>query len=214
MGLYRVAKCEAKTRRVISACLEGASRLGTETAIPAVVSPQNVLPLMLIGIRAPQVLISRAACEVLSKEELCTAVRHEIGHLRSRDNLKDAMLNCIPFPGMAPLERAWREAAELAADRSAVSSREEALDLAAALLKLARRFPPASAPAFTTGLAGGAGSISKRVARLLAWKAASPEPKRGWRYTIPLLLAAILCLAAKLGPVLVLTHALTEQLVP
>ncbi len=214
VGLYRVTRCEAKTRGVISVCLEGASSLENEAAISTVVSPQNVLPLMLVGIRAPKVLISKAACEVLSEEELRAAVRHEIGHLRSRDNLKDAMLNCIPFPGMAQLEKAWREAAELAADQSAVASREEALNLAAALLKLARRFPLASVPAFTTGLASTAGSVSKRVECLLAWKAATTEAKRPWRYTFPLLFGAILCLAAKLGPVLILTHTLTEQLVP
>lgn len=212
-GLYQVLSASANTRRLVAQCLEGARGLRADDAT-SLVSPQSVLPLMLIGIRIPRVLISEAAREVLSEEELRAAVGHEIQHSRSHDNLKKVILSFIPFPGMAELERAWQEAAELAADDRAVSSREEALDLAAALIKLSRRFPPQAAPAFTTGLVSVSTSVATRVERLLAWKKSSAMGHNAWRYALPLLLAAILGLAAKHGPVLVLMHSLTERLVP
>lgn len=213
-GLYQVMASAAKTRRVVAECLEGARGLTAEGATSALVSPRSMLPLMLIGIRIPKVLISEAARDVLSEGELRAAVRHEIEHSRSRDNLKKVILSCMPFPGMAGLERTWQEAAELAADNGAVSSREEALDLAAALIKLSRRFPPQPAPAFATGLVNVPNSVATRVEHLLAWKEDSDPAHNRWRYAVPLALAGVLGLAAKLGPVLVLMHSLTERLVP
>ena len=213
-GLYQVMTAAARTRRVVAGCLEGARGLTTADATSAVVSPQSVLPLMLIGIRMPKVLISEAARGILSEAELRAAVRHEFQHSRTRDNLKKAILSCLPFPGMAGLERTWQEAAELAADRGAVSSREEALDLASALIKLSRRFPAQAAPAFTTGLVSMPGSVATRVEHLLAWKEASDQAHSHWGYGVPLALAAIVGLAAKLGSVLILMHSLTERLVP
>ena len=213
-GLYQVMAAAARTRRVVAECLEGAKGFAADGAPLALMSPRSVLPLMLIGIRLPKILISEAARDILSEDELRAAVRHEIEHWRSRDNLKKVILSSIPFPGMAVLERTWQEAAELAADNGAVTSREEALDLASALIKLSRRFPPQAAPAFTTGMVSVPGSVATRVERLLAWKEDSAPTHDRWRYAVPLAFAAVLGLAAKLGPILVLMHSLTERLVP
>jgi hypothetical protein len=213
-GLCQVMAAAIRTRRVVAECLEGARRLSSDDATSALVSPRSVLPLMLVGIRAPRILISEAARNLLSEGELRAAVRHEIEHLRSRDNLRKVILSCIPFPGMAGLERTWQEAAELAADDGAVSSREEALDLAAALIKLSRCFRPQAAPAFTTGLVSAPGCVATRVERLLAWKEDSDGAHNGWDCALPLALAAILLLAANLGPIMVLMHSVTERLVP
>ena len=46
--------------------------------------------------------------------------------MRSRDNLKKLAFRLSPAPGMAKLESAWQEAAELAADDAAVSSVRDA----------------------------------------------------------------------------------------
>jgi BlaR1 peptidase M56 len=213
-GLYQVMTAAARTRRVVAESLEGATGLTAGEATSTLLSPRSVLPLMLVGIRTPRVLISEAAHDVLSAEELRAAVRHELEHLRSRDNLKKVILSCIPFPGMAGLERTWQEAAELAADDRAVSSREEALDLAAALIKLSRRFPTQAAPGFTTGLVSSPCSVAARVERLLRWKEVSVAGHNHWRYALPLGFAAMIGLAAKLGPVMILMHSLTERLVP
>ncbi len=91
--------------------------------------------LMLVGVCRPKVMVSDLAAAVLSERELRVAIRHELGHRSSRDNLKKLLINATPFPGMSSLERAWREAAELAADDAAVESQQDALDLASALIK-------------------------------------------------------------------------------
>jgi beta-lactamase regulating signal transducer with metallopeptidase domain len=169
---------------------------------------------MLVGVRVPRILISASACKVLSDGELRAAVRHETAHFRSRDNLKKAIFNCLPFPGMASLEEAWQEASELAADDNAVSSRDEALDLAAALIKLARHFPCQAMPDLATGLVSAVGSVASRVERLVAWNESSDASPNRWRYIIAVAFIASFGLAAKLGPALVLVHSLTERLVP
>jgi len=213
-GIYHVLSAEVQTRRVVSVCLDGATPLENRAAIMAVVSGQTISPLMLVGLRAPQILISESARQLLSEAEFAAAVRHETEHLRSHDNLRKAVLNCLPFPGMARLEKAWQEAAELAADEGAVSSRNEALDLAAALIKLTRHFPHQATPHLATGLMSGADSVTARVERLLAWKepqGAIPS-RRG--YALPVAFAVLLGLGVKLGPALVLIHSLTERFVP
>ena len=213
-GTYRVLNAEVRTRRVVSACMEGAISPGSHPVASAVILSQSVSPLMLVGIRVPRILISASACNILSDGELRAAVRHEKAHFRSRDNLKKAILHCLPFPGMASLEEAWQEASELAADDGAVSSRHEALDLAAALIKLARHFPCQAVPDLATGLVSTVGSVPSRVERLMAWRESSGPSPNGWRYGIAVALLAFWCLAVKLGPALVLVHSLTERLVP
>ena len=72
------------------------------------------------------------------------------------DNLKKVLISATPFPWMNGLEKSWRGAAELAADDAAVQNRQEALDLAAALIKLSRA-PKCSQPepALASGLVCG-----------------------------------------------------------
>ncbi|MFZ1007468.1 MAG: M56 family metallopeptidase [Candidatus Sulfotelmatobacter sp.] len=213
-GIYRVLAAEARTRRVVSAYMENAIGVEANTVTPPIILAQSITPLMLVGVRAPRILISASACKVLNDGELQAAVRHETAHSRSRDNLKKAILNCLPFPGMARLDEAWREASELAADDGAVSSRDEALDLAAALIKLARHFPCQAVPDLATGLMSAVGSVTSRVERLMAWKEASAASPHRWHYIIVVAFIAFFGLAVNLGPALVLVHSLTERLVP
>lgn len=214
IGLYRVLAVERRTRRVVSACLESAIGLEHSAVIPAIILARSITPLMLVGVRSPRILISASACKTLNDGELRAAVRHERAHSRSRDNLKKVILNCLPFPGMARLEEAWREASELAADDGAVSSHAEALDLAAALIKLARQFPCQAVPELATGLMSAIGSVTSRVERLMAWKESSVASPYRWRYVTGIAFLAVFGLATKLGPALVLIHSLTERLVP
>jgi len=213
-GIYRVLSVEARTRRIVSACLGGAAKMEGDRTAAEIVLPESITPLMLVGIRVPRILISASACNVLSEHELRAAVRHETAHLRSQDNLKKAILSCLPFPGMASLEETWQEASEFAADDGAVSSRDEALDLAAALIKLARHFPSEPMPVLATGLVSTVGSISTRVERLVAWQESSGASRYSWRYAMAVGFMACFVLAAKLGSALVLVHSLTERLVP
>ena len=141
------------------------------------------------------------------------ALKHELEHMKSRDNLKRLILVFCPFPGMAKLESAWSQAAELAADDAAVSNQRDALDLAAALVKLSRLVPVKAPPVCSTGFV--AGSISERVARLLDWDEASKSRRvriRAW-FVIPFAVAVSLLVTVAHRPVLTITHEVTEWVV-
>jgi beta-lactamase regulating signal transducer with metallopeptidase domain len=210
-GLLRVVTTQARTRHAVSEWLQAnRAKSGADTVSQ---TAKNALPIMLVGIRAPRVLVSETARALLTEGELHVAVQHEMEHLRSRDNLRKAIFNFVLFPGMARLERRWLEAAELDADLGAVSNRKEALDLASALVKLSRRLPSPAVPALATGLIGTAESVVVRVERLLEWESEADSVPR-FRYLIPVALATILTAAAHLGPALNMVHSLTERLVP
>jgi Zn-dependent protease with chaperone function len=127
--------------------------------------------------------------------------------------MKKLFFRFCPFPGMPQLESAWSQAAELSADDAAVSTQDDAVDLAAALVKLSRLVPVEPAPVCTVGFV--TGSISARVSRLLSWseaRKAQPNGIRLW-HVAPPLVAAMICAFATYGPALALTHEVTEWLV-
>src|SRR5258708_34685891 len=122
------------------------------------------------GIVRPRVLLSGAAESLLTASELQTALNHEIAHVHRRDNLKKLLLRFVAFPGMAGLEAAWLEVTEMAADDAAVSNAGEALDLAAALIKLSRLGPSGARADLTAALIHSpASAMNARVGRLIAW---------------------------------------------
>ncbi len=159
-------------------------------------------------------MVSDVAAILLSDHELEVAVRHELGHKRSWDNLKKVLISATPFPGMSSLESAWREAAELAADDAAVATRQDALDLAAALIKLSRSSKQWCEPALASGLVSGSSSISRRVQRLLEWSVPARRFRRTWPWTLLVLSTVIAGIAINYDATLALTHRLTEILVP
>jgi Zn-dependent protease with chaperone function len=218
-GCFRVIAAQTKTSRVVARWLEGSHPLNVDAAAHA--DAQTVTfrfrgeapPLALVGIRRPRVLVAESTVTLLSHAELQIALKHEFAHMQSRDNLKKLVVRFCPFPGMARLESAWSQAAELAADDAAVSNLDDAVDLAAALVKLSRLVPVEDAPVCTVGFV--TGSISARVERLLSWD--ETDKTRAMRirtrYVIPSVAALLLCVFATYGPVLSLTHEVTEWLV-
>jgi Zn-dependent protease with chaperone function len=212
-GCYRVITAQTKTSRVVARWLEGAHPLDAGAQTVTFRSHREAPPLTLVGVRHPRVLVSESTVALLNNDELQIALKHELAHMQSRDNLKKLVFRFCPFPGMAKLESAWSQAAELAADDAAVSKLDDAVDLAAALVKLSRLVPVEAAPVCTVGFV--TGSISARVTRLLAWNAAGNTNHRRnslW-YVIPPALVALLCVFATYGPALALTHEVTEWLV-
>lgn len=173
-------------------------------------------PLTAAGILRPSLWLSQAAEFVLTEQELKTALRHEAVHVRRWDNLRKLVLRLVALPGMAELESAWREATEMAADDAAVSTASEALDLAAAVIKLSRLAalePPAE---LTTALVHSpAESVNARVERLIAWTERRQKPAPAYSLKYPLCAAAVVVvtLAVTYTPLLVRVHAATEWLV-
>jgi Zn-dependent protease with chaperone function len=213
-GCFRGIAAQTRTTRLVTGWLEGARPLKTSAdATVTFQSRRETPPLTVVGVRNPRVLVSEAAVSLLSPDELQIALKHELEHMKSRDNLKKLIFCFCPFPGMARLESAWSQAAELAADDAAVSNQRDAVDLAAALVKLSRLVTVAAVPVCTMSFV--AGSLSQRVGLLLAWDEASKARRvriRTW-FVIPFAVAASLLVTIAYGPVLALTHAVTELLV-
>jgi beta-lactamase regulating signal transducer with metallopeptidase domain len=225
-GLVRLLRAQARTERAVKEwSLAGANAAGrglpgtcrsSDRGGPALSTSSGAPALILVGIRKPQVMISDRAGILLTNDELQVAVRHELGHVRSRDNLKKALISATPFPGMSRLESAWREAAELAADDAAVANRQDALDLAAALIKLSRSSSHWSEPALASGLGSSSSAIGGRVERLLQWNKTRRRNRRAWAWIVPVILGMgmVVVVVSNYSATLVVTHRLTELLVP
>jgi Zn-dependent protease with chaperone function len=214
LGLFRVIAAQRKAASVIADWLKGATAVDAGVNTPTFCTSRGTPPLTLVGVYSPRVVVSGKTVALLTSDELRVAVRHEVAHMRSRDNLKKLAFHCSPFPGMAGLEVAWHEAAELAADDGAVASLRDALDLAAALIKLSRLLPVGNVPAFTMALVGANGSVRGRVERLLAWNSLQSHSLQSrWTLAIPVALTAMVCAAAVYSPALAQTHRITEWLV-
>jgi Zn-dependent protease with chaperone function len=212
-GCHRVVRAQTRTSRIVARWLAGSQPLGGNARAFAFRARRDAPPLILIGMRKPRVLVSDSTLKLLSADELEVALRHELAHIRSYDNLKKLVFRFCPFPGMVPLEAAWSQAAELAADDAAILNVNDALNLAAALVKLSRLVSIAGAPACTMGFV--TGSLNDRVNRLLAWDEAR-KPRRvhipRWA-ALPPMLVAVFCAFVNYGPILSMTHEATEWLV-
>lgn len=130
-----------------------------------------------VGSVRPRLFIAEQVLEILTEEELTAAIAHEGGHLSAHDNLKRSVLRAcrdalMIVPCGRSLDRAWAEASECAADEHAAQpNAETALNLASALVKIARMIPigaRASVPmaAFLVGVEETHG-VKARVRRLL-----------------------------------------------
>jgi len=213
-GCFRVIAAQIRSTRVVTLWLEGSCPLKIDAVSNvALQSRPEAPPLTLVGVHNPRVLVSESTVALLSPHELQIALKHELQHLKSHDNLKKLVFRCCPFPGMSRLEGAWSEASELAADDGAVSNQLDAIDLAAALVKLSRLVPVEPAPVCTVTFVSD--SLSERVSRLIAWDEASKARRvrvRIW-FIVPLVVASSLFVTIAYGPVLAITHAVTEWLI-
>jgi len=210
VGCIRVMAAQFRASRVLLEWQAGSRALDSGLVATTLSAGGSAPPLLLCGISRPKVLISDAAIAALSPEELQVAIRHELSHLRFRDNLKKLILYGLPFPGMASLESRWQEASELAADEGAVASHADALNLAAALVKLCSLGATGKTPAFTTGFAELTALVNVRVHRLLDWEDAHKRiAKIRWPWFL-LIAACVGCIALNYSRALLLTHLWTE----
>lgn len=184
--------------------------------ISSIVSQMTAPAMTAAGIVRPRVLLTSVAESMLTASELQTALNHEVAHVRRRDNLKKLLLRFVAFPGMAGLEAAWIEATEMAADDDAVANSAEALDLAAALIKLSRLASATRPVDLTAALVHGSASIMHaRVERLVAWsdeRLASPRKFSAW-YGLGTGCATLAAFAVSYGHLLARVHTVTEWLV-
>jgi Zn-dependent protease with chaperone function len=232
-GMARAALAQMKASRALVKWLEGSTmmesstlkacemdsqELETRAAVPVFRTGNNAPTFTVAGLCAPKVLVSEAAVAALNPPELRTALRHEIAHARRYDNLKKLLFRFSTFPGMAGLENAWSEQTEMAADDAAVSSFRDALDLAAALIKVSR-LGHVECCELTTALLHSSTALSARVQRLVAWdkmvwdKMRTTRSNTSWHYMLPAAAVTVLGVVATYGTVLNKMHAVTEWLV-
>jgi beta-lactamase regulating signal transducer with metallopeptidase domain len=193
----------------------GSAPIDSRNSVAVLRSSSAVPPLTVAGIFRPTVWLSGRVESLLSERELQSALRHEVVHVRRKDNLRKLVLLLVAFPGMAELETAWREATEMAADDEAVSSSSEALDLAGAVIKLSRFIPFEPPAELTTGLVHSpAESLSARVERLMTWsERQNPAMKYSSRSAWCIAAATAIAVSVGYGQLLVVVHAATEWLV-
>ncbi|PYV42678.1 MAG: hypothetical protein DMG06_13190 [Acidobacteria bacterium] len=183
-----------------------------------------------VGTLRPQLFVSKQIFDSLDRSEILAAMEHEIGHLSARDNLKRVLIRgCRDLLAMAPwgrsLDRDWSKAAEAAADEyAAARGSSTALDLASALVKIARMIPekpklklPVGAPL----LGDDPGGLAWRVRRLTQIaEAGCGKHQQGEfiskavRQSCLYISLAVLTCAALIPHFLVKVHALMEHLFP
>jgi Zn-dependent protease with chaperone function len=214
-GLANTGIALLKTLRVVSQWTSSAQPLRSPAPFPVLRIPGALPPLVTAGIFRPRILMSGSAEFVLNGNELRAGLNHEAAHIRRRDNLKKLLLRFVIFPGMQGLEATWMQASEIAADDAAVSCVADALDLAAALIKLSKLKVAASAPELSVALVHGPASmVNARVERLVSWsKQPELQPNFSKVKIVALLIPALAGLAISYSSLLVHVHEATEWLV-
>jgi len=166
-----------------------------------------------IGGWRPRVVTAECIISACSQDEFRQVVAHEAAHVSARDNLKLLLLLACPDAlawtalGAALTER-WRTEAEFAADqRAAGGDPQKRLELASALIKVARLFDsdPRARHALTMSIA--LDDVGGRVRQLLA-----PASTTSVGITKALGSLALLMPVAAL-PLYALVHELIETLV-
>lgn len=147
LALSRVVRTWQVTRRLAMNWQNGATKIDLDgIRVPAFLIDHPFPVMAVIGIVRPRMFIARQVFEALDDGELKAAIAHENAHLSSYDNLKRMILQICRDLVIAPfgkeLDRAWAENVEEAADEfAAFNNSTVALDLASALVKLARIAP-------------------------------------------------------------------------
>jgi Zn-dependent protease with chaperone function len=169
---------------------------------------------VVVGVFRPALFIADQVIARCSEEELLAIVAHETAHANARDNLVKWLFELTPGSTLFPrrcalLEGAWQTASEDAAD--AAASRETSpLDLAAALLKVARLGGARTADTLAASALIGHRSLRSRIRRLLQAPPDAPRTMRGW---VPAAALLAFALVLQLGPAAVLVHEAFELLV-
>lgn len=175
---WRAVRSWLATQRLMRAWLATADPIRLAGIdIPTFRIPHSFPIIAVVGTIRPRLFIAEHLLDTLTESELAAAISHECGHLSAHDNLKRSLLRAcrdalMIVPWGRSLDRAWAETAECAADEHAAQiSPATALNLASALVKIARMVPAGAhgavpLAAFLVGNEESLG-VRARVGRLL-----------------------------------------------
>ena len=188
LAIWRGLRSYLATRSLLNDWLAYSTRIELESVtVPTYVLRHRFPIIAVVGAFRPRLFIADHVLQSLSEEELAAALAHEYGHLAARDNFKRSVMRVsraalLIIPCGRSLDRAWSEASESAADEHAAQeSSLVALNLASALVRIARMIPkgqrqvmPAAVSAFLIGSEDAPG-VKVRVKRLVELAATDPS---------------------------------------
>lgn len=157
IALYRVFQTWLVTRRLAANWLKNAVTINLDNISVPVHRIKHQFPVIaVIGIFRTKMFVAEQVLASLDQNEFSAAIAHEYGHLRANDNFKRTLLrvcrDLLILPFGKGLDRAWAENAESVADEyAATQGPSAALDLASALVKIARIVPAGSCPSMPAG---------------------------------------------------------------
>ncbi|HJY29539.1 MAG TPA: M48 family metalloprotease [Pyrinomonadaceae bacterium] len=188
LAIWRGLRSWLATRSLLNDWLAASTRVELESiTVPTFILQHSFPIIAVVGALRPRLFIANHVFESLSHEELVAALAHEYGHLAAGDNFKRSVMRVsraalLIIPCGRSLDRAWSDASESAADEyAAQKSSLVALNLASALVRIARMIPkgqhqilPASVSGF---LANGDDlpGVKGRVRRLVELANADPH---------------------------------------
>ena len=188
LALLRGVRSWLATRSLLRTWLLSSTPIKLEAInVPTFVLQHSFPIIAVVGAIRPRMFIAGQVLESLSEEELAAAIAHEYGHLAAGDNFKRAVMRVsraalLLIPCGRSLDRAWSEASESAADEHAAQkSSLVALNLASALVRIAKMIPPGqrqimpvTVSAFLVGNEDAPG-VKSRVRRLVELAATDPQ---------------------------------------
>lgn len=210
-GAWRALAAWRATRRVLRGWQARGRRIDLfDAPLPVFVIEESFPTVAVVGVARPALFIAERVLRECSGDEVRAMLHHECAHVTKRDNLKRFLMRACPDVVGADLDRAWASAAEEAADAAAVARNPGfAVELAQALIRVARLAPASQAPALASAFYLG-GSIESRVRRLVA---SGDAPDLARPFGTSALCAAALCAAAAVALVAGDLHQFMEVLV-
>lgn len=187
LAIWRGLRTWLATRSLLKEWLSVSTRIRLdEITVPTFVLQHSFPIIAVVGAIRPRLFIASHVLETLSEEELAAAIAHEHGHLAAQDNFKRSVMRIsraalLIIPCGRWLDRTWSEASESAADEYAAQrSSRVALDLASALVRIARMIPQGqhqALPAAVSGFVIGTDTpgVTVRVSRLVELAAIDPR---------------------------------------
>ena len=187
LAIWRGLRSWLATRSLLKQWLNASTPINLdEIRVPTFVLQHSFPIIAVVGAIRPRLFIASHVLQTLSEEELAAAIAHEYGHLTAQDNFKRSVMRIsraalLILPCGRWLDRTWSEASESAADEHAAQrSSQVALDLASALVRIARMIPqgqrqtlPAAVSGFLIG--NDTPGVKVRVSRLVELAATDPR---------------------------------------
>lgn len=185
---FRVFGSWWQTKRLLYGWLEHAEEIEVDGLDLPAYKVRHPFPVFaIVGVRKPKLFIAEQVLDMLDAFEISAVIKHELGHLAAFDNLKRILMHLCGDLLLVPvgrnLDTVWIEASEIAADEFAVQKggRRSALNLASALIKIARIVPSRrieELPVGSYAVQNNGELLSNRIQRLLKLAESHADPAR------------------------------------